>query len=54
VKFDEGRPDGGGEDLSQREVERILDSLKQDERNLQLWRFQQKKKKSRKPNAKDW
>lgn len=44
-------PDGGV-DLSRREAEKLLDSLKNTEKNLQLWRFQQKR--SRKPNDKDW
>jgi len=35
------------------EAERLLDAMKQNERNLQLWRFQQKKR-QRKPNEKDW
>jgi tetratricopeptide (TPR) repeat protein len=38
--------------LSKDEVERMLDSMKQNEKNLQLWRFQQRK--LRKPNEKDW
>ncbi|WP_426736431.1 tetratricopeptide repeat protein [Myxococcus faecalis] len=40
-------------DLDQQEAERLLDAMKQNEKNLQLWRFQQKKK-QRKPNEKDW
>ncbi len=61
-----GQPDGGDEEpeggrdagealegrLSKEEAEKRLDSLKQNEKNLQLWRFQQKKK--RKPDEKDW
>jgi tetratricopeptide (TPR) repeat protein len=35
------------------ETERLLDAMKQNERNLQLWRFQQRKK-PRKPDEKDW
>jgi len=31
-----------------------LDAMKQNERNLQLWRFQQRDKKARRPNEKDW
>ncbi|MGQ0508705.1 MAG: vWA domain-containing protein [Myxococcaceae bacterium] len=38
--------------ISKEEAEKLLDSMKQNEKNLQLWRFQQKKK--RKSNAKDW
>jgi tetratricopeptide (TPR) repeat protein len=41
------------EDIDRREAERLLDAMKQNEKNLQLWRFQQKKK-QRKPNEKDW
>lgn len=49
---EEGLADGGV-DLSKKDAERLLDSMKQTEKNLQLWRFQQKKR-SRKPNEKDW
>jgi tetratricopeptide (TPR) repeat protein len=47
--------DGGSEpaDIDRQEAERLLDAMKQNEKNLQLWRFQQKKK-PRKPNEKDW
>ena len=48
--------DGGlGEagQLDRRETERLLDAMRQSEKNLQLWRFQQKKP-PRKPNEKDW
>ncbi len=38
--------------LSKEEAERMLDSMRQNEKNLQLWRFQQRK--PRKPNEKDW
>ena len=41
----------GGFDRS--EAERLLDAMRQNERNLQLWRFQEKKR-QRKPNEKDW
>jgi hypothetical protein len=41
------------EDIDKQEAERLLDAMKQNEKNLQLWRFQQKKK-PRKPNEKDW
>jgi len=46
--------DGGmsPEDIDRQEAERLLDAMKQNEKNLQLWRFQQKKQ--RKPNEKDW
>jgi len=39
--------------LDRRDTERLLDALRQSEKNLQLWRFQQKKQ-PRKPNEKDW
>ncbi|CAM3565862.1 tetratricopeptide repeat protein [Corallococcus sp. ZKHCc1 1396] len=47
--------DGGSpaSDVDRQEAERLLDAMKQNEKNLQLWRFQQKKK-PRKPNEKDW
>ncbi|WP_426754136.1 tetratricopeptide repeat protein [Myxococcus sp. Y35] len=47
--------DGGSSEseLDRQEAERLLDAMKQNEKNLQLWRFQQKKK-QRKPNEKDW
>lgn len=65
---DEGRESDGGtegesmemgdggvspEDIDRQEAERLLDSMKQNEKNLQLWRFQQKKR-QRKPHEKDW
>lgn len=40
------------EDIDRQEAERLLDAMKQNEKNLQLWRFQQKKQ--RKANEKDW
>jgi len=55
AEAEEGGLDGGflGEaKLSKEEAERLLDSMKQNEKNLQLWRFQQRK--PRKPNEKDW
>lgn len=58
---DEGNPDGGVDqqpmqELNKKDVERLLDSMKQSEKNLQLWRFQQRKSsKSKRDNAtKDW
>ena len=58
---DQGSPDGGQDeqhtkDTNKKDVERLLDSMKQSEKNLQLWRFQQRKaSKSRKDHAtKDW
>jgi tetratricopeptide (TPR) repeat protein len=46
--------DGGmsPEDIDRQEAERLLDAMKQNEKNLQLWRFQQKKQ--RKAHEKDW
>jgi len=38
--------------LNKEEIERLLDSVKQNEKSLQLWRFQQKR--ARKQNEKDW
>lgn len=40
-------------DIDRQEAERLLDAMKQNEKNLQLWRFQQKKR-QRNPNEKDW
>ena len=48
---DAGTGRAGGFDRS--EAERLLDAMRQNERNLQLWRFQQKKR-QRKPDEKDW
>lgn len=45
-------PDGGV-DLSKQEAEKLLDSLKSNEKNLQLWRFRQKTKNSER-HGKDW
>lgn len=46
------KPTGEGAAVSRKEAEQLLDSMKQGEKNLQLWRFQQK----RRPPAdvKDW
>lgn len=41
------------ENLDRQDAERLLDAMKQNEKNLQLWRFQQKKR-QRNPNEKDW
>jgi tetratricopeptide (TPR) repeat protein len=51
-----GEPDAGATagSLSKQEAERILDAMKRNERNLQLWRFQERHKRQRRPNAKDW
>ncbi len=38
--------------LNKQDAERLLDSIKRDEKNLQLWKFQQKK--PRRENEKDW
>lgn len=45
-------PDGGV-DVSQKDAEKLLDTLKSNERNLQLWRFKQQSRKSD-PHGKDW
>ena len=47
-------PDAGVSEgrLSKEEAERLLNAMKQDERNLQMWRFQQRK--PRKSSDKDW
>ncbi len=45
-------PDGGV-DVSKKDAEKLLDSLKSTEKNLQLWRFKQKSQKSE-PHGKDW
>jgi tetratricopeptide (TPR) repeat protein len=58
---DGGTPDAGDEpegepspgSMSKQEVEKLLDSMKQNEKNLQLWRFQEKKR-GKKQNEKDW
>jgi tetratricopeptide (TPR) repeat protein len=42
----------GGSSMSKKDAEKLLDSMKNSEKNLQLWRFQQKRQK--KPNGKDW
>jgi tetratricopeptide (TPR) repeat protein len=46
ARFDGGLP------VEKQEAEKLLDSMKQTEKNLQLWRFQKKKQKV--PNEKDW
>jgi tetratricopeptide (TPR) repeat protein len=55
LQMDQLRDAGFGEagQLDRRDTERLLDALRQSEKNLQLWRFQQKKQ-PRKPNEKDW
>lgn len=45
-------PDGGVQGMSKDEAEKLLDAMKQNEKNLQLWKFQQKK--PRQQNEKDW
>jgi len=54
-EWDTFRDAGVGEagQLDRRDAERLLDAVRQSEKNLQLWRFQQKKP-PRKPNEKDW
>jgi tetratricopeptide (TPR) repeat protein len=55
LSLDAFRDGGVGEagQLDRRDTERLLDAMRQSEKNLQLWRFQQKKP-PRKPNEKDW
>lgn len=51
-----GEPDrlpDGGVDVNKKDAEKLLDSLKSTEKNLQLWRFKQKGQKSD-PHGKDW
>lgn len=57
---DGGSPQGepqrlpdGGVDLERKDAEKLLDSMKSTEKNLQLWRFKQKGQ-QRDPKAKDW
>lgn len=45
-----GLPDGG---MTPAEAEKLLEPLKRNEKNLQLWRFRQKTQKND-PNGKDW
>ncbi|HLT28594.1 MAG TPA: aerotolerance regulator BatC [Myxococcaceae bacterium] len=45
--------EGEQEGISAQEAESMLDAMKQDERNLQLWRFQGRKR-PRDGNQKDW
>jgi hypothetical protein len=45
-------PDGGVQGMSKDEAEKLLDAMKQNEKNLQLWKFQ--KQKARQQNEKDW
>lgn len=42
----------GGASLTPAQAEKLLDSMKSSEKNLQLWRFQQKRTKA--PDGKDW
>lgn len=45
----------GGEQMSKKEAERMLDALRNTERNLQLWRFKPNAKDKRRPaHEKDW
>jgi tetratricopeptide (TPR) repeat protein len=44
---------GTAGEISRQEAERLLESMKRNEKNLQLWRFQQRKK-QRKADEKDW
>lgn len=52
---EEAGRDGGSTSeaqMNKQDAEKLLDSMKNNEKNLQLWRFQQKKQ--RKVNDKDW
>ncbi len=50
----ESSPDGGqADEVSRQEAENLLDSMRQNEKNHQLWRFQQPRK-PRPGNDKDW
>ena len=42
----------GGASMSKADAEKLLDSMKNSEKNLQLWRFQQKR--TKRANGKDW
>ena len=42
----------GGAGMSKADAEKLLDSMKNSEKNLQLWRFQQKR--TKRANGKDW
>lgn len=42
----------GGSHMSKADAEKLLDSMKNSEKNLQLWRFQQKR--AKRGNGKDW
>jgi hypothetical protein len=49
--------DGGSTSMSRKEAERMLDSVKNSERNLQMWRFKpddKERDKKRRPHEKDW
>jgi tetratricopeptide (TPR) repeat protein len=48
-----GRLQDGGVDVSKQQAEQLLDSMKNSEKNMQLWRFRQKTQKID-PHAKDW
>ena len=48
-----GMDAGTPQDLSEQDAAKLLDSMKRNEKNLQLWRFQQRKK-PRNPDEKDW
>lgn len=49
----EAKLEDGGVDVSKQDAEKLLDSMKATEKNLQLWRFKQKSPKSD-PHGKDW
>jgi tetratricopeptide (TPR) repeat protein len=49
----QGTDAGSAEELTRQDAEKLLESMKRNEKNLQLWRFQQRKK-QRKADEKDW
>ncbi len=54
---EEGESRDGGSSMSKRDAERMLDSVKNSERNLQMWRFHPEDKervRKSKTNEKDW
>jgi tetratricopeptide (TPR) repeat protein len=54
---EEKEPTDGGSQMSKKDAERMLDSVKNSEKNLQMWRFRpgdKERDRKRKPNEKDW
>ncbi|MDQ3263325.1 MAG: tetratricopeptide repeat protein [Myxococcota bacterium] len=55
AKMEEGGDElDAGVGLSKQDTERLLDAIRENEKNLQLWRFQQQQQKKRRPDGKDW